>query len=118
MPLQRKLAILTSFVKAQEISALDEAIDVLDMLIRNITREAKKTGQKKRLRRLKDLDRPALLLAWACSLLLDDNADAPDLRRAIFSYVLKSRLEESVSKVNGFCRISDIKLAKVALSVI
>jgi hypothetical protein len=54
-------------VKAQEISALDEAVDVLDMLILDITRAAKKTGQKKRLRTLKDLDRAALLLARACS---------------------------------------------------
>ena len=45
MPEERRLAILTAFVKAQEISALDEAVDVLDMLILNITREAK-TGQK------------------------------------------------------------------------
>lgn len=66
MPEQRKLAILTAFVKAQEITALYEAVDVLDMLILDIAREAKKTGQKKRLRTLKDLDRAALLLARAC----------------------------------------------------
>ncbi|ENI5448070.1 hypothetical protein ABZG18_004949 [Citrobacter freundii] len=47
---------LTAFVKAQEISALDEAVDVLDMLILDITRSAKSIGQKKRLRTLKDLD--------------------------------------------------------------
>lgn len=104
MPEQRKLAILTAFVKAQEITALDEAVDVLDMLIQDITREAKKTGQKKRLRTLKDLDRAALLLARACSLLLDDNADDPNLRRAIFSCVPKNRLAESVSKVNELAR--------------
>ena len=63
MPQQRKLAVLTAFVKAQETAALDEAVDVLDMLILDITRAAKKTGQKKRLRTLKDLDRAALLLA-------------------------------------------------------
>ncbi|MEX9442467.1 Tn3 family transposase, partial [Klebsiella pneumoniae] len=63
MPEERRLAILTAFVKAQEILALDEAVDVLDLLILNITRSAKQTGQKKRLRTLKDLDRAALLLA-------------------------------------------------------
>ncbi|MBO0201380.1 hypothetical protein, partial [Vibrio alginolyticus] len=57
MPDERKLAVLTAFVKAQEIIALDDAIDVLDLLITDITREAKKIGQKKRLRTLKDLDR-------------------------------------------------------------
>ncbi|MFX8895260.1 Tn3 family transposase, partial [Acinetobacter baumannii] len=30
MPDERRLAVLTAFVKAQEISALDEAVDVLD----------------------------------------------------------------------------------------
>ncbi len=41
MPEERKLAVLTAFVKAQEIIALDDAIDVLDLLITDITREAK-----------------------------------------------------------------------------
>lgn len=104
MPEQRKLAILTAFVKAQEITALDEAVDVLDMLILDITREAKKTGQKKRLRTLKDLDRAALLLARACTLLLDDLADDAELRQAIFSCIPKNRLAESVSKVNELAR--------------
>ena len=47
MPQQRKLAVLLAFVKAQETAALDEAVDVLDKLILDITRAAKKTGQKK-----------------------------------------------------------------------
>ena len=34
-------------VKAQETAALDEAVDMLDMLILDVAREAKKTGQKK-----------------------------------------------------------------------
>lgn len=104
MPEQRKLAVLTAFVKAQEITALDEAVDVLDMLILDITREAKKTGQNKRLRTLKDLDRAALLLARACSLLLDEQADDAELREIIFSSIPKSRLAESVSKVNELAR--------------
>lgn len=86
MPEERRLAILTAFVKAQEILALDEAVDVLDLLILNITRSAKQTGQKKRLRTLKDLDRAALLLAHACTLLLDDKMDDAALRQTIFSH--------------------------------
>lgn len=104
MPQQRKLAVLTAFVKAQETTALDEAVDVLDMLILDIARDAKKIGQKKRLRTLKDLDRAALLLTQACSLLLDEQADDAELRQAIFSSVSKSRLAESVSKVNELAR--------------
>ena len=107
MPEERRLAILTAFVKAQEISALDEAIDVLDMLILNITREAKKTGQKKRLRTLKDLDRAALLLARACALLLDEDTADDLLRKTIFSSVSVARLAESVEKVNELARPQD-----------
>jgi hypothetical protein len=73
MPEARRLAVLTAFVKAQEIAALDEAVDVLDMLILTSPVRQRK-GQKKRLRTLKDLDRAALL-ARACALLLDENTD-------------------------------------------
>ncbi|EFH3545736.1 Tn3 family transposase, partial [Escherichia coli] len=107
MPEERRLAILTAFVKAQEISALDEAVDVLDMLILNITREAKKTGQKKRLRTLKDLDRAALLLARACALLLDEDTGDDLLRKTIFSSVPVARLAESEEKVNELARPQD-----------
>ncbi|HIE5012464.1 MULTISPECIES: Tn3 family transposase [Enterobacteriaceae] len=107
MPEERRLAILTAFVKAQEISALDEAVDVLDMLILNITREAKKTGQKKRLRTLKDLDRAALLLPRACALLLDEDTGDDLLRKTIFSSVPVARLAESVEKVNELARPQD-----------
>lgn len=111
MPEERRLAILTAFVKAQEISALDEAVDVLDMLILNITREAKKTGQKKRLRTLKDLDRAALLLARACALLLDEDTADDLLRKTIFSSVSVARLAESVEKVNELARPLRYKLS-------
>ncbi len=57
MPETKRTAILVAFVKAYEIIALDEALDVLDLLITNIAGEAKKLGQKKRLRTLKDLDK-------------------------------------------------------------
>lgn len=96
MPEARRLAVLTAFVKAQEIVALDEAVDVLDMLILDIAREAKKAGQKKRLRTLKDLDRAALLLARACALLLDENTDESALRKTIFKSVPVARIAESV----------------------
>ncbi|WP_236579304.1 hypothetical protein [Vibrio parahaemolyticus] len=46
MPEERKLAVLTAFVKAQEIIALDDAIDVLDLLITDITPKPKKSVKK------------------------------------------------------------------------
>ncbi len=60
MPEDRRAALLVGFVKAFETIALDDALDVLDILITEIVREAKNLGRKNRLRTLKDLDRSAL----------------------------------------------------------
>ncbi len=49
-----------------ETLALDDALDVLDAMLAVIIRDARKIGQKKRLRSLKDLDKSALALASAC----------------------------------------------------
>jgi hypothetical protein len=85
MPKNKRIAILLAFVKAFEIIALDDALDVLDLLITNIAGEAKKLGQKKRLRTLKDLDKSALALAEVCSLLLDDNMYGESLKEDLSS---------------------------------
>ena len=63
MPEIKRTAILVAFAKAYETIALDEALDVRDLLISHIASEAKKLGQKRRLRTLKDLDKSALALA-------------------------------------------------------
>lgn len=44
--MKKRTAILIAFVKSLEVIALDEAIDVLDMLITNIAGEAKKQGKR------------------------------------------------------------------------
>ena len=46
MPVSKRTAILVAFAKAYETIALDEALDVLDLLITYIAGEAKKLGQK------------------------------------------------------------------------
>ena len=46
MPDDKRTALLVAFVKTFEIIALDDALDVLDLLITNIAGEAKKLGQK------------------------------------------------------------------------
>lgn len=53
---QKRMAVLVAFVLAWETLALDDALDVLDAMLAVIIRDARKIGQKKRLRSLKDLD--------------------------------------------------------------
>lgn len=56
---QKRTAVLVAFVLVWETLALDDALDVLDAMLAVIIRDARKIGQKKRLRSLKDLDKSA-----------------------------------------------------------
>ncbi|HAF0953030.1 TPA: Tn3 family transposase [Salmonella enterica subsp. enterica serovar Derby] len=77
---QKRMAVLVAFVLAWETLALDDALDVLDAMLAVIIRDARKIGQKKRLRSLKDLDKSALALASACSYLLKEETPDESIR--------------------------------------
>jgi len=104
---QKRTAILVAFVKAYETIALDEALDVLDLLITYIAGEAKKIGQKKRLRTLKDLDKSALVLADVCTLMLNKSMQDGQLGSAIFAKITPERLTESIDTVHELARPND-----------
>ena len=53
-----------------EAAPLDDALDLLDLLITEIAAQAKQLGQKQRLRTLRDLDKAALDLRDVGVLLL------------------------------------------------
>ena len=74
MPPERRIATLLAFAREFEIRALDDALDVFDLLITEIFRTAKNTGQKERIRTLGDLDKAALRLKTAVNVLLEDPA--------------------------------------------
>ncbi len=104
MPKVKKIAILVAFVKAFEVIALDEAMDVLDMLITEVTSKAKNIGKKNRLRTLKDLDRSALTLAEVCSIVLNDEYHVDQLKTEIFNRISKKELMNSISTVYDIAR--------------
>lgn len=107
MPENKRTAILLAFAKVYETVALDDSLDVLDMLITEIARDAKNIGRKNRLRTLKDLDRSALTLAAVCALLLDEETADEELRKAIFIQFPKQHLAESIATVNSLARPPD-----------
>ena len=107
MPDRKRAAILVAFAKAYEIIALDEALDVLDLLITDIAGEAKKLGQKKRLRTLKDLDKSALALAEICAIILNEGMEDEMLRPAIFAKMPRDKLAKSIDTVNELARPYD-----------
>ncbi|MEM7175350.1 MAG: Tn3 family transposase [Chlamydiota bacterium] len=107
MPERKRIAILVAFVQTFEMIALDDALDVLNLLVTDITREAKKVREKKRLRTLKDLDKAALLLAEACVALLEESNSSNDLREIIFSKIPRESISQSIDTINDLARESD-----------
>jgi TnpA family transposase len=103
----KRTAILVAFARAFETIALDDALDILDLLITEIAGDAKRLGQKNRLRTLKDLDKCALALASACAFVLDEEIHGDRLRDAIFSRNSKEELAEHIAIVNGLARPCD-----------
>jgi len=107
MPDNKRIAILVAFVKSFEVMALDDAVDILDLLITGIAGEAKKLGQKQRLRTLKDLDKSALTLASICALILDEGTKDSQLREVIYAKLSKDQLSASIDTVNKIARPSN-----------
>ena len=103
------MAILVAFVRALVTIALDDALEVLDLLITVIAGKAKSLGQKKRLRTLKDLDKSALTLAKACALILSEDTQDNRLREEIFAQIDRERLAESIAVVKNLARPHDDK---------
>jgi len=104
MPDDKRIGMLVAFVWAFEIRALDDALDVLDLLIADIAGEAKRVGKKKRLRTLKDLDQASLALADVVALMLNEEIADYQLREVIFAQRSKEQLEESIAVVADLAR--------------
>jgi TnpA family transposase len=103
----KRIAMLLAFVKVFETIALDEALDVLDLLITDITGKARKIGQQNRLRTLKDMDKCALGLATACSFILNDKTRDSQLREMIFTQISREKLTNLIATVNELARPAD-----------
>ncbi|HDM8245499.1 TPA: Tn3 family transposase [Vibrio campbellii] len=104
MPDDKRVSMLLAFVHTHRLTTLDDAIDILDMLITQMTASAKTIGQKKRLRSLKDLDKSALLLSKVCALLLDEEIDDALVRETIYHRFPKSLLTQSLTTIKELTR--------------
>ncbi len=104
MPDDRRIASLVAFAYAFETTTLDDAIDVLDLLIADIAGEAKKLGKKNRLRTLKDLDKAAITAAEACTLILNEACSPDELRAAIFACVPRFQIAHAIETINELAR--------------
>ncbi len=103
----RRTATLLAFAHAFERTAMDDAIDLFDLLVTDIIRGAHKAGEKERLRTLHDLDAAALQLWDALQILLDEDVEASALRTQTFARVPRERLLEAGTEVEMLTRPPD-----------
>ncbi len=104
MPEERRIATLVAFAHVMESTALDDALDILDLLITELLNQAKKTGQKERLRTIRDLDEAAMKLNEACKVIFDDGFEDTKVRNNIFARVPKEQLMEASATVEALTR--------------
>jgi hypothetical protein len=104
LPEARRMAILVAFVCNLEADALDDALDLLDILITEVFAGAARASDKARLRTIKDLDAAAVQLTHVCRLILDNNIPDAELRPAIFQTLTSEALAEAVNQVDALVR--------------
>jgi TnpA family transposase len=104
LPASKRMATLVAFVHCLEATAQDDALDVLDMLLRDLFARAEQTNRKTRLRTLRDLDKAAIILAKACRILLDPVLPDDSLRGEIDAAVGRNALAQALEDVNALTR--------------
>jgi hypothetical protein len=104
LPESRRLATLVAFAGNLEAAALDDALDLLDILITEMFSGAARASDIARLRTIKDLDAAAIQLTHVCRLVLDTEVQDAELRSAIFKALEREQLAAVVSQVDSLVR--------------
>lgn len=102
MPDDRRIATLMAFAQSIEVRACDDAMDLLELLVRKTRAKAEKKEGKERLRTLRDLDAAALKLASACRLLVDPDTDVA--RASLFEQFPREQIIAAVDAVVAIAR--------------
>ena len=103
----RRQATLLAFAKVQEVTALDDVLDLFDQLVTTMLARVERAGQQRRLRSLKDLDAAALLLHEACLVILDSGCADRRVRETVFARVPQDQLTQAVAQVADLVGPSD-----------
>lgn len=107
LPALRQLATLVAFAVCLEATSHDDALEVLEALLRDLFSHAEKADKKSRLRTLKDLDRSASTLAAACQVILDSSIGDDVVRPKLFASLSRIELEKALAEVIALIRPAD-----------
>lgn len=103
----RRLATLLALTHAFEGMAMDDALDLLDLVITEIINAAQSEGEKERLRTLRNLDTAALQLWEAIQRLLDAQIADAVVRRRTFAQIPRQQLVDAGTQVETRTRPPD-----------
>lgn len=103
MPHDRKIAVLVAFAFVYEIKALDDALNLLDVLITEITAKATRLGKEKRLRTMGDLDKAALNLAEFVEQFIKHETNK-NLTQLVYKAVPRQLAIKSAEKVKSIAK--------------
>lgn len=104
LPEARRLATLVAFAVMLEAAAVDDALDLLDILTTEIFSDAAAAGEQARLRTLKDLAQAARQLGQACRVVLAPEVPDLALRATIFSTLPREELGTALEQLDRLVR--------------
>src|SRR5271165_7155880 len=99
-----KLRLSSHFARVYELVAQDDAVDLLLQFIGAKLLRAEHTGERERLRTLRDLDASALRLREIGLTVLDPLRADAELRTAIFARIPREHLEKDVATIATLSR--------------
>jgi hypothetical protein len=107
LPEPPRWATLVAFIHTLEASAQDDALDVFEMLIDEVFRDALTEDRKMRLRSLKDLDALAITLSEAMTLVVDLSIPDTALRQSVFNRFPRDSLVQMLTEIGQLVRPPD-----------
>lgn len=103
----KRIAILFAFIYVLESTAIDDALDILESVIKDLLSSSEREGKKERLRTLKDLDAAALKLSRVGRIILDENCDDSQVREQVWDGITKEQLTEVIVQVEKLARLPE-----------
>ncbi|NET91488.1 MAG: Tn3 family transposase [Kamptonema sp. SIO1D9] len=104
MPTARKIATLVAWAYVMEAVAIDDVLDLLDLLGKNLLAKSERVGKKTRLRTLKDLDAAALRLSSACQVIVNMDCEDTQIRTQIWQRLTLEQLSSAIQTVEELAR--------------
>jgi TnpA family transposase len=105
LPPARRTATLYACARYLEGAALDDALDVLDLLLHGLLARSERTGTRQRLRTLRDLDAAALRLAQQVEQVLSE--EWSDDERLAYLTAQQASLQASIATIYTIARPPD-----------